>query len=198
MNKKTNGFIENIKSISDKFEKGMKIGYNTLLILLVLEKKPSHGYLICKEISKHTLGVWNPSISSMYPLLESLKNRNLVECTENIESGKLRKIYKLTQKGKDLLKLLIQKLKKLIDAIVSLVFSTLVFSEDRDFSEIGSIEEFILYPTVLKWLKTESPEAEVKKIKFSKNLIRKTIIFLKENLLSLEKTQNKLDKRFLT
>lgn len=196
MKKVTNGFIENIKSISDKFEKGMKIGYNNLLILLVLEKKPSHGYLICKEISKHTLGVWNPSISTMYPLLESLKNRDLVKCTEDIESGKLRKIYKLTQKGKDLLKILIQKLKKLTDVIFSLIFSTMVLSEDSTFSEIESIEEFIIYPTALKWLNTESPEAKVKKIQFSKNLIRKTIIFLKENLLSLQKTQKELEKSF--
>jgi len=196
MNKEMNGFIENIKTISDNFEKGMKIGYNTLLILLVLEKKPSHGYLICKEISKHTLGVWNPSISTIYPLLESLKNRDLVKCTENIETGRLRKIYKLTQKGKDILKILIQKLKKMVDAIFSLIFSTMVLSEDINFSEIESIEELIIYPTALKWLNPESPEIKVKKVKFSKNLIRKTITFLKENISSLEKIQKKLEKSF--
>lgn len=197
MNEKMNGSIENIKSISDNFEKGMKIGYNSLLILLVLEQKPNHGYLICKEISKRTLGVWNPSVSTIYPLLESLKNRDLVKCTENIESGRLRKIYTLEQKGKDILKILIQKFKKTVDAIFSLIFSTIVLSEDRKFSKFKSIEELIIYPTALKWLNTESPETKVKKIKFSKNLIKKTIIVLKENLLSLEKTQKELEKKFL-
>ena len=93
--------------------------------------------------------------------------------------------------------LLIQKFKKMIDAIFSLIFSTIVLSEDRKFSKFKSIEELIIYPTALKWLNTESQDAKVKKIKFSKNLIRKTIIILKENLLSLEKTQKELEKKLL-
>ena len=46
-----------VEEISDKFERAMKKGFISTLVLLVLENKPTHGYQIIKEIEERTLGM---------------------------------------------------------------------------------------------------------------------------------------------
>ena len=58
-----------VEEITDNFEKAMKKGFLSILILAVLEKNPTHGYKILKQIEKKTLGVWKPPSSSTMPLI---------------------------------------------------------------------------------------------------------------------------------
>ena len=70
-------------------------GFLKIRILLLLAKKPSHGYELIKKIQKET-GFWKPSPGTLYPLLHSLLKERLVK---EKTVGK-RKVYSLTEKGK--------------------------------------------------------------------------------------------------
>lgn len=68
-------------------------------ILTLLAVKPSHGYELSKRIEEVTGGMIRASPGSMYPLLRELRDEGLVEEDLIVESGRARKVYKLTRKG---------------------------------------------------------------------------------------------------
>lgn len=69
------------------------------IVLTLLAVKPSHGYELSKMIEDLTLGALKAGPGSLYPLLRELSNEGLVKEESVIESGRLRKIYRLTEKG---------------------------------------------------------------------------------------------------
>jgi len=99
------------EKIAEKFESSMKTGFISSLILIVLEKNPSYGYKIGKEIEKRTLGIWNPPSSTMYTVLKNMKKKKLITFIEQQVEGRNRKIYEITSKGKATLKLMLEKRK---------------------------------------------------------------------------------------
>jgi DNA-binding PadR family transcriptional regulator len=97
------------EEIAEKFKHAMKTGFTSSLILIVLEKNPSYGYNICKQIERRTLGIWNPPVSTMYTALKSMWGKGLISYTEKQLDGRNQKIYEVTQKGKETLKLMLEK-----------------------------------------------------------------------------------------
>jgi len=71
------------------------------IVLALLAVKPSHGYELSKAIEEVTLGTLKASPGSLYPVLRELSNEGLVEERVEVESGRLRKVYQLTEKGWD-------------------------------------------------------------------------------------------------
>jgi len=65
-------------------------------ILQALHEKPMHGYEIISYLEEKSHGVWRPSPGSVYPTLQLLEEKDLVEYTE--QAGK--KTYQLTNEGK--------------------------------------------------------------------------------------------------
>ncbi len=66
-------------------------------ILALLLEQPMHGYQIIQEISERTGGRWRPSAGSIYPTLQMLAD----EGTVTAETSNDRKIYSLTDEGRD-------------------------------------------------------------------------------------------------
>jgi len=75
-----------------------------LLILLTIEKeKEIHGFELIKKLDKFQ--GWKPQAGTVYPILERLKNRGLLEKIEASEGSTRKKaLYKLTEKGLEVLK----------------------------------------------------------------------------------------------
>lgn len=192
-----NVHIKTIQNLANIIETGMKRGYTSVLILLILKKHPCHGYLIIKEIKKYTLGEWNPSSSTVYPLLESLNNSELVEYNQKIESSKLKKIYKITSKGREILKILLQKHQKIIDSINSMIFSTIGFSNDMDDQFLNEVENLIVYNPILKWANDESFEERIKDLRFYEVLTQKGIKMLNKYQNYLRNLLKKIKKETL-
>jgi len=65
-------------------------------ILDALSEKPMHGYEIISHLEEKSHGMWRPSAGSIYPTLQLLEEKELVEHVE--QSGK--KTYQLTHEGK--------------------------------------------------------------------------------------------------
>jgi len=122
---------EKIDAIADAIEQSMKKGHISTLILLALEKGPSHGYNLMQVIKDDTYGVWNPTASSLYPHLSSLAEKGLIEFTSEMEGRRERKVYDITQKGKKTLKKLIEKQQNMRKSLLSMIMSTIGITDSN-------------------------------------------------------------------
>ena len=104
-------------------------GIIRLLILYVLREKPLHGYGIMKEL-KEIMGKM-PGPGNIYPQIRYLLRRNYIEIHEEIQEGRRRKVYRITEKG---LKYLEENMDRVNEAID--MFSRLKCLFDYGFREI--------------------------------------------------------------
>lgn len=89
-----------------KLSKSFLSTLRDIAILWLIDKKPSHGYEIMKqlfEIAPYGLSI---SESRLYPGLSSLKNKGCLksELDISISNKRPRKVYTITEKGRDYLK----------------------------------------------------------------------------------------------
>lgn len=86
-----------------KFEKEMKSGTASLVLLSVLAKtnKPLYGYLIAKQIEADSNGTSMIKQGALYPVLRSLESSGLLESqVEPSISGPPRRYYQITELGR--------------------------------------------------------------------------------------------------
>mgnify|MGYP001068745300 CR=1 FL=1 len=70
-------------------------------ILRLLQVKPTWGYNIIKKV--RTLYGITIRHGALYPLLNKLETNGLIESKREIQKGRIRKTYMITQKGKQLI-----------------------------------------------------------------------------------------------
>jgi DNA-binding PadR family transcriptional regulator len=182
-----------IKDIVDSFEVAMKKGFMSGLILLVLQNEPCHGYKILKEIEKRTLGVWHPSSSNIYPLLDSLSEKGLIECIEVDDAGRQKKVYAITSKGENALKIIIQKHSMMVDSIRSIILSTIGITDVHDPSFLEDLEKLISYPGGMELIMKNSVSSKVEILKYNREMIKQRIEIMKKNLQIIEKFLSRLE-----
>lgn len=76
----------------------LRKGVLKMLILESLNQKPMHAYEIIKSIERKFNGIYKPSPGSIYPVLKQLLSAGLIV----IEEKDNKKIYSITEEGKDL------------------------------------------------------------------------------------------------
>ncbi len=88
-----------------KIDKNL-IGGSTILILLaLLDEKDMYGYQIIKEIEKRSDEAFQFREGSLYPVLHKLQNNGYVKSyMATGDTGKSRKYYQITKKGRKQLK----------------------------------------------------------------------------------------------
>ncbi len=87
----------NQKETQIKFTKNLL----DMIILQHLEKQSMHGYQLLTSIRKDCGVYFGPS--TIYPLLGLLEKKGVVQSAWNMTTERPRKIFYLTQKGKELL-----------------------------------------------------------------------------------------------
>ncbi|KAF1295710.1 PadR family transcriptional regulator [Enterococcus sp. JM4C] len=85
---------------------------STYLILLAL-LRPQHGYAIMKEVSELTNGTIEIGPASMYTILKKLLKNNYINLEESTDR---KKIYVITDLGKETLRRDIQRRKLFFEA----------------------------------------------------------------------------------
>ncbi|MGD8813821.1 MAG: PadR family transcriptional regulator [Anaerolineales bacterium] len=86
-----------------KFEKEMKSGTASLVLLSVLAKakEPLYGYLIAKQIEAASEGASMIKQGALYPVLRSLDSSGLLQSqVEPSTSGPPRRYYQITEHGR--------------------------------------------------------------------------------------------------
>lgn len=86
-----------------------------LYLLKLLEESPRHGYEVIRLLQDRFLGVYSPSPGTIYPRLARLESEGLV--THEVIKGK--KVYSLTDKGREELERRMDELAELEEEIAA-------------------------------------------------------------------------------
>ena len=70
------------------------------LILEALEREPSHGYRIAQQIKSRSKGVLDFKEGTLYPALHKLEIDGLVQSYEELQAGRVRRSYRITEQGR--------------------------------------------------------------------------------------------------
>ena len=87
-----------------KFDKGLMAGSGTMLVLALLEGGDMYGYQMIEELSRRSSDVFEMKEGTLYPILHALeKAKCLASYRQESPSGRERKYYRLTKRGRRLL-----------------------------------------------------------------------------------------------
>ncbi|MCW4023613.1 MAG: PadR family transcriptional regulator [Candidatus Bathyarchaeota archaeon] len=95
-------------------------GYIRIGVLILLNRKPAHGYELMKEIKDRTKGFWSPTPGGVYPILANLEKAHYIKGEWSTKTGRKIKIYKITQSGKLILKNALEKQSEITNNMYSL------------------------------------------------------------------------------
>ncbi len=95
-------------------------GYIRMGVLILLNKKPSHGYEIMKEINCRTKGFWQPTAGGVYPILRDLEKSGYIKGQWETQKNRRLKVYKITESGEQILRKAILKQTEIFNNIGSL------------------------------------------------------------------------------
>ena len=90
---------EHEEKTAAKWLKESQKGYMRIALLILLSKKPCHGYEMMKEVEDRTEGFWKPTAGGVYPILQSLEKAGYIKGQWSPQKRK-RKIYHITESGK--------------------------------------------------------------------------------------------------
>ena len=87
-----------------KFDKGLMAGSSTMLVLSLLEGGDMYGYQMIEELARRSNDTFQMKVGTLYPILHSLeKEKYLASYQQEAPTGRMRKYYRLTKKGRELL-----------------------------------------------------------------------------------------------
>jgi DNA-binding PadR family transcriptional regulator len=85
-------------------DKSLLTGSTTMLILKLLEETDMYGYQMIEELNKKSKNVFELKAGTLYPLLHTLEQKELVISYEKTAgNARVRKYYSLTKKGRNYL-----------------------------------------------------------------------------------------------
>ncbi len=87
-----------------KFDKGLMAGSSTLLVLSLLEREDLYGYQMIEELARRSSHAFELKEGTLYPILHTLeKEKYLSSYEQQAPTGRKRKYYHLTGRGRELL-----------------------------------------------------------------------------------------------
>ncbi len=75
-------------------------GHLDLLLLATVGDGPAHGYGVCEELRRRSGGALDLPEGTVYPALHRLEAAGLLASTWSAESGRRRRAYRLTRRGR--------------------------------------------------------------------------------------------------
>jgi PadR family transcriptional regulator, regulatory protein PadR len=100
--------------------KEVQKGYIRIGLLILLNKKPAHGYEIMKEIKNRTKGFWQPTAGGVYPILRDLEQSGYIKGQWQTQKNRRLKVYRITKSGQTILKRAIVKQSEIFNNISAL------------------------------------------------------------------------------
>jgi len=130
-------------------------GYIRIEVLILLNKKPSHGYEIMKEINDRTKGFWQPTAGGVYPILRDLEKSGYVKGQWQTQKNRRLKVYKITESGELILRRAIVK-----QAEISRNIGNLFQEFARDVLNIETVATMPNMPPLFTPFLEENPDSQ--------------------------------------
>ncbi|MCW4010565.1 MAG: PadR family transcriptional regulator [Candidatus Bathyarchaeota archaeon] len=169
-------------------------GYIRMGVLILLNKKPAHGYEIMKEIKDRTKGFWSPTAGGVYPVLRNLEKAGYIKGKWQIQRNRKLKVYKITTSGKLILKSAIIKQNEIANNISALFqeFSREVLNVETEAFPMPNITPPLSVFESDK--KTESPaelEHERKHLIETMKMTRESLRILNRKIAKINQTKER-------
>ena len=74
-------------------------GHLDLLLLATVGDGPLHGYAVCEELRRRSGGALDLPEGTVYPALHRLEAAGLLDSVWSADSGRRRRVYRLTRRG---------------------------------------------------------------------------------------------------
>ena len=172
-----------VENYNKNFEKLMKKNFTNIFILSILEKGPSHGYKIGNEIEKRSLGMWNPSASTLYWILNNLREKGFIRL---LEEDNIKKIYEISDTGKEALRLMKITQRKIRNTYRRFLAASI---DIRDSSDLEELEFFDEIPSIQVLPTALRPE------RFEGNItLNERINLLESKKVALVETRDRMDE----
>lgn len=84
-------------------DKGYMSGSSRMLVLNLLSEKSLYGYELIKTLKQRSNDVFDMKEGTLYPILHKLENEELISSSNQEVSGRVRKVYHITEKGRRVL-----------------------------------------------------------------------------------------------
>ena len=166
-------------------------GYIRMGVLILLNKKPAHGYEIMKQINNRTKGFWQPTAGGVYPILRDLEKSGYIEGEWQTQKNRKIKVYKITESGELILRRAIVKEAEIFNNIGSL------FEEfARDVLNIEKITILPNMPSPFKPFLEEKPDSKenLKHLERERKHIKESVIMMQEKLKHIDKRIKEIKK----
>ena len=86
----------------------IKMSLSKFFILCVLHQRPMHGYDVARAVEATTNGCCSPTEGTIYPVLREFEEGGYVTAASEVVSGRERKVYTLTDKGRAAFKVAVE------------------------------------------------------------------------------------------
>ncbi len=84
-----------------RIDRELMRGAGPVAVLGLLARRPMYGYELVEALSRVEGGVLDMGQSTLYPMLYNLESKSLVSTSwQTAESGRRRKYYRITPKGR--------------------------------------------------------------------------------------------------
>lgn len=104
-----------------RIERELMRGAGPVAVLKLLESGPKYGYQLVASLAEQGEGVLEMGQSTLYPMLYNLESQGFIKASwEEGETGRQRKYYSLTPKGKQRLASSIEQWRALTKAFAGL------------------------------------------------------------------------------
>ena len=187
---------ENEDETTTNWMKEAQKGYIRMGVLILLNKKPSHGYEIMKEINSRTKGFWQPTAGGVYPILRDLEKSGYIKGHWETQKNRRLKVYKITQSGELILRHAILKQTEIFNNIGVLFreFSRDVLKVEATDSSMPSI------PSPFTPFLEEEVEAEksLMQLEHQRKHMRETVKGMQERLKLFDKRIAELKRKTKT
>jgi len=181
-----------VENIAEKFEKAMKKGFVSTLVLMVLENESMHGRQIKKAIEERTFGGWEPTDSTIYTILKDLREKNLITSIHTPDTDDKTITYKITDDGKNTLEIMMKKEQELRESMRSIVTSTFGVKDELSSAELN---EFFDQGSPFSKMAHKSEGETLKVLEFQRTFLQKRIEVLNQKLQKIEDKISKLDDK---
>jgi len=187
---------EHEEKTATKWLKESQKGFMRIALLILLSKKPCHGYEMMKEVEDRTEGFWKPTAGGVYPILQSLEKAGYIKGQWSPQKRK-RKIYHITESGKLILDRALLKHSQIAESMNTLFkeYARAVLDLDPKALPMPRM------PNPFSVFLEEEPKSRLESLELKSNRIQHMIKMLQSELqtvdnrlAALNKQKQKLDK----
>ncbi|MEC9367390.1 MAG: PadR family transcriptional regulator [Pseudomonadota bacterium] len=97
----------------------IKMSLSKFFILCVLHQRPMHGYEIAGAVAAATNGCCSPTEGTIYPSLRDFEDGGYVTSQSEVVSGRERKVYTLTDKGREAFRVAVEAWMEITGSLVA-------------------------------------------------------------------------------